>query len=95
MMRTRGYIVLATLCVVLSMGSYSTVAQQIGPWRGANPVAAGDCHSLGLKSDGRIVAWGDDTLGQTTVPPPNADFVAVAAGDWHSLGLKSDGRIVA
>ncbi len=52
-------------------------------------------HSLGLKSDGTIVAWGDNDYGQCDVPAPNADFVAVAAGWWHSLGLKSDGTIVA
>ena len=41
-----------------------------------------------------IVAWGDNTYGQCTVPLPNADFVAVAGGGGHSLGLKSDGTIV-
>ncbi len=58
-------------------------------------VAAGNEHSLGLKSDGTILAWGDNALGQCDVPAPNADFVAVAAGGGHSLGLKSDGTFVA
>ena len=61
--------------------------------RGASP--AGYRHSLGLKSDGTIVAWGYNDYGQCDVPAPNADFVAVAAGETHSLGLKSDGTIVA
>ena len=52
-------------------------------------------HSLGLKSDGTIVAWGHNGSGQCNVPAPNADFVAVAGGGYHSLGLKSDGTIVA
>ena len=56
---------------------------------------AGWDHSLGLKSDGTIVAWGDNDYGQCNVPSPNAGFVAVAAGGYHSLGLKSDGTIVA
>jgi hypothetical protein len=67
----------------------------IGPWRGANPVAGGEFHSLGLQSDGRILAWGRNHTNQTTVPSPNADFAAVAAGESHSLGLKSGGRILA
>jgi len=58
-------------------------------------VAAGDVHSLGLKSNGTIVAWGGNYAGQCDVPAPNADFDAVAAGSYHSLGLKSDGTIVA
>ena len=58
-------------------------------------VAAGYWHSLGLKVDGSIVAWGGNSSGQCDVPPPNTDFVAVAAGGYHSLGLKGDGSIVA
>ncbi len=58
-------------------------------------VAAGGWHSLGLKADGTIVAWGLNDEGQTTVPAPNTNFIAVAAGTVHSLGLKADGTIVA
>ncbi len=52
-------------------------------------------YSLGLKSDGTVVAWGSNNEGQCSVPAPNSDFVAVAAGGGHSLGLKSDGTIIA
>jgi hypothetical protein len=58
-------------------------------------VAGGSLHSLGLKSDGTVVAWGWNADGQCDVPVPNADFVAVAGGWRHSLGLKSDGTVVA
>ncbi len=57
--------------------------------------AAGWAHSLGVKADGSIVAWGANHSGQCDVPPPNADFVAVEAGGYHSIGLKADGSIVA
>ena len=58
-------------------------------------VAAGWSHSLGLKTDGSIVAWGYNNYGQCNIPSPNTGFTAVAAGYIHSLGLKEDGSIVA
>jgi hypothetical protein len=51
-------------------------------------VAAGGYHSLGLKDDGSIVAWGSNGFGQCDVPSPNTGFVGVAAGWAHSLGLR-------
>lgn len=64
-------------------------------------VAAGSRHSVGLKSDGTVIAWGSNLddygnyVGQCIVPQPNANFVAVSAGYLHTLALKSDGSIVA
>jgi hypothetical protein len=52
-------------------------------------VAGGEYHSLGLKADGSIVAWGYNVDGQCNVPGPNTGFVAVAGGYLHSLGLKA------
>jgi alpha-tubulin suppressor-like RCC1 family protein len=95
LMRKIAHIILASLCVAQVFGPWPAAAQQIGPWRGANPVSASASHSLGLKSDGRIAGWGDNYYGQTTVPAPNANFVSVSAGYYHSLGLKSDGSIAA
>ena len=50
-------------------------------------VAAGGDHSLGLKADGSIAAWGWNDYGQCNVPAPNSGFVAIAGGRHHSLGL--------
>ena len=58
-------------------------------------IAAGGNHSLALRADGSVVAWGDNLHGETNVPAPNAGFIAVAGGINHSLGLKADGSIVA
>ena len=51
-------------------------------------------HSLALKADGSIVAWGWNDDGQATAPAGN-DFIAIAAGKYHSLALKADASIVA
>ena len=51
-------------------------------------IAAGSGHSLGLKSDGSIVAWGENDYGQCNIPSENCGFVAIATGGHHSLGLK-------
>jgi len=58
-------------------------------------ITSGVYHSLALKEDGAIVAWGSNGYGQCDIPSPNADFIAVAAGGEFSLGLKEDGSIVA
>ncbi|MHC4739415.1 MAG: RCC1 domain-containing protein, partial [Planctomycetota bacterium] len=52
-------------------------------------------HSLGLKDDGSIIAWGSNNYGQCDVPLPNSGFTAISAGRYHSLGLKEDGSLIA
>ncbi len=62
---------------------------------GIKAISSGGTHSLALKSDGTVVAWGNNTNGQTMVPDGLACVVAISAGDYHSLALKSDGTVVA
>ena len=57
-------------------------------------VAGGDYHSLGLKEDGSIAAWGHNSDGRCDIPSPNAGFIAVAAGWDHSLGLRKECRYI-
>jgi len=57
-------------------------------------IAGGGFHSLALKSDGTVVAWGLTNSGQTTVPLGLTNVSSIAAGSSHSLALKSDGTVV-
>ena len=71
---------------------------------GTIAIAAGTSHSLAVKSDGSVWAWGDNTYGQLgdgsntqrTAPvqvPGLSGVIAVAAGQFHSLAIKSDGSV--
>ncbi len=58
-------------------------------------IAAGLFHAVALKSDGMVVAWGDNGDGQTTIPKGLTNVVAIAAGVTHTVALKSDGTVTA
>ena len=58
-------------------------------------IAAGWNHSLALKEDGTVVAWGSNSSNQCEVPSGLEDVVAIQAGGSHSLVLKEDGTVVA
>ena len=71
---------------------------------GVVAMAAGGDHSLALKSDGTVWAWGDNYYGQlgdgTTTNQPSpvqvpglTGVIAVAAGYSHSLAVKNDGTV--
>ncbi|SPE56912.1 exported hypothetical protein [Verrucomicrobia bacterium] len=57
-------------------------------------IAAGSYHSLALKSDGTVVAWGDNSTGETNIPADATNVVAIATGFSHNLALKGDGTVV-
>lgn len=57
-------------------------------------IAAGSWHSVGLKTDGTVVAIGNNKFGQCDVGSWR-NIIAVAAGNNHTVGLKSDGTVVA
>ncbi len=57
-------------------------------------VSAGNGHTVGLKSDGTVVAVGDNYAGRCDVSDWR-DILAVSAGFSYTVGLKSDGTVVA
>lgn len=58
-----------------------------------NNTTNGRGHVVGLRSDGTVVAVGDNSQGQCNVYEWT-NIVAVAAGDFHTVGLTKDGRVL-
>jgi len=58
-------------------------------------IAAGAAHTLVLRKDGTVIAWGNNLYGQTNIPAGLTNVIAMAAGNNHCLALKSDGTLVA
>ena len=81
----------------------------LGSGSGVTAVAAGSIHSLAIKSDGTVLAWGGNTSGQlgdgttTNQTTPiqasglgsGSGVTALIVGSTHSLALKSDGTVLA
>ena len=76
-------------------------AEELNSW---SVLEAGGSHSLGIKSDGTLWAWGGNTQGQLGlgnwrdrfVPEQvgtETGWVSVSAGGSHSMGIKSDGTL--
>ena len=69
------------------------------PWikLAAGPTfAAGRAHSLVLRGQGQVLAWGDNLFGQTDVPSAaQGTTTALASGLDHSLALLEDGTVLA
>jgi hypothetical protein len=77
---------------------------QVGSENSWSALAAGGAHTLALKTDGSLWAWGYNEYGQlgdgTTVNKNTPvqvgtanDWVAVAAGGNHTIALKQDGSL--
>ena len=58
-------------------------------------ISAGWEHSLALRADGTVVAWGDNSYGQCSAPAEATNIVAISAGYYHSLALRGDGTVLA
>lgn len=64
-------------------------------WRNYISIDAGGSHNLALRSNGTIVAWGSNRVGQINVPSGLSNVTSISAGDEHNLAITSDGTVVA
>jgi uncharacterized repeat protein (TIGR01451 family) len=81
----------------------------LGPGSGVIAIAAGGVHSMALKSDGTVLTWGLNVVGELGAGPINnqtapvqvtgfgqgSGAIAIAAGASHNLVLRSDGSVAA
>jgi hypothetical protein len=62
-------------------------------------IAAGSSHSVALKGDGKVVAWGNSSYGQANVPLGLSWVVALAPGGNESanqvIAVNTDGHLTA
>jgi alpha-tubulin suppressor-like RCC1 family protein len=52
-------------------------------------IAAGRHHLVALRADGRVIAWGDNSFGQSSMPPIN-DASRIGAGGYLTVALRGD-----
>ena len=64
----------------LSTGSYKSLV-------------IGELHTCGLRTDGTVVCWGNDIMGQVSDTPTNDRFTYIAAGPHHTCGIRTDGTV--
>jgi hypothetical protein len=57
-------------------------------------IAAGDYHSVVLRSDGKVIAWGNNSFLVTNVPVTVTNIVAIASRGAHVLAMRADGVIL-
>jgi len=89
--------ILLSVVLVVGLGLMTAVpvlADASPGWSDIDGVAAGHRHTVGLESDGTVVAVGSNSSG---VPDVGGwlNIKQVAAGGYHTVGAKNDGTVVA
>src|SRR5687767_12108511 len=105
----KGFACAALLCAAATLAESAPAVQLAGSvvqWGGYvvpfvepetrfNAIASGSEYTfLALKTDGTVIAWGQNGYDAATVPRGLSNVVAVCQAT-HSLALRSDGTVVA
>src|SRR4030042_1647774 len=90
----------ATATTITMSSAYGIVANfapfVVQPQYNIPMVSADGWHTVGLSTNGTVVAVGYNTFGQCNVSGwSGTGIVQVAAGDMHTVGRRSDGTVVA
>ena len=89
---------LATAIAFGKLGDYKDAQREsFAIWDGIairDTLDAGCYHTVGLKTDGTLVAIGSDYFGQISVTEWT-DIIAISVGSYHTVGLRSDGTVLA
>lgn len=56
-------------------------------------ISAGINHAMAIISDSTVIAWGDNSAGQSTVPTTLTNAYSLATGMYHSMALDDAGTI--
>jgi hypothetical protein len=83
--------------------SIAVSCQDVSEWTDWKQVAASDSHTMAVKTDGTLWAWGNNGYGQlgdgtfnyysaSPVQVGNG-FASVAAGPYHTVAVKTDGTL--
>ena len=102
-------LMVVSMLVSLSLHALVAAAPAITPtatlsMRGIREIAAGGSHSVVIRNDGTLWAWGSNTYGQlgdstsTDRSTPvqvgtDTNWKSVSAGDFHTVALKTDGTM--
>src|SRR4051794_19863870 len=106
--RFRVLVVLLATCVgalILSAPVFATASGDGTADGDMVQIAGGDYHTVAVRQDGTVWAWGSDLSGGLGNGAPNTNSAIpvqvsgltgvrqVAAGQYHSLAVKSDGTV--
>ena len=88
--------ILTNIDIFCSVGYTVFIKRQcdVDDWHDIVTIAAGEYHTIGLRSDGTVVECGLNEAGQCAVGGWR-DIIAIDAGDYHTAGLRRDGTVVA